>query len=269
MNKEAIIVTTLGILKLKPGFDEETSDETLFGRKVEILEKLEDHWYLVQTDYGYRGYIHGMSLFMEDDKVEKWDQEANHIVNWNIVDTLKEPRYQASRGTILTRGAIIKLTGKKEKEWVEIEVPTGENYWLREEYISKRYRENNLPEDRLREKLVETAMSYMGSQYRWGGKTAIGIDCSGLSHISYLTYGINIYRDAEIKEGYPIREIDIEDVGKGDLLYWPGHVAIYIGNDRYIHSTGQSGGVVINSLNSEDKDFREDLKEVDKVGSIF
>ena len=55
----------------------------------------------------------------------------------------------------------------------------------------------------------------------------------------------------------------------GDMLYWPGHVAMYIGNEKYIHSTGKSSGVVINSLNAEDENYREDLADIKEVGTIF
>ena len=79
----------------------------------------------------------------------------------------------------------------------------------------------------------------------------------------YLMSGILIYRDAEIKEGYPISEIPIELAEPGDLLYFPGHIAMYLGNQRYIHATGNenSFGCVINSLSEEDADYREDLAE--------
>lgn len=55
----------------------------------------------------------------------------------------------------------------------------------------------------------------------------------------------------------------------GDLLYWPGHVAMYIGDEKYIHSTGASGGVVINSINPEHDDYREDLADIKEIGTVF
>ena len=59
---------------------------------------------------------------------------------------------------------------------------------------------------------------------------------------------------------------------KGDLIFFPGHVAIYLGDDKYIHSTGytKTPCVTINSFRKEDPDFRADL--VDKItecGSVF
>ena len=90
--------------------------------------------------------------------------------------------------------------------------------------------------------------------------------------MSYLLNGIIIYRDAKIMEGFPIHEIDRKDMKPGDLMLFPGHVAMYMGDDRYIHSTGKAGddGVVINSLNPNDPDYRADLPDkLTAVGSYF
>lgn len=88
----------------------------------------------------------------------------------------------------------------------------------------------------------------------------------------YMLCGVYIYRNARMKEGFPIREIRAEEKKPGDLLFFPGHIAMYLGNDRYIHSTGMKGsdGVVINSLNPAHEDFRPDLWEkLESVGSMF
>ena len=75
-------------------------------------------------------------------------------------------------------------------------------------------------EEAFRKSIVQTAYSYLGTQYRWGGKTACGIDCSGLAFMSYFRNGILIWRDAAIKEGYPVHEIPIEQAKPGDLLFF-------------------------------------------------
>ena len=84
--------------------------------------------------------------------------------------------------------------------------------------------------------------------------------------------GILIYRDARMVEGYPVHEIAASEMKPGDLLYFPGHIAMYLGNGSYIHATGKagSGGVVINSLNPSAADYRADLADsLYAVGSIF
>ena len=116
------------------------------------------------------------------------------------------------------------------------------------------------------------AKKYKGTEYRWGGKSGRGIDCSGLVSSAYMQCGVLIYRDAKIVEGWPMHEVAFEDKKPGDALFFPGHVALYLGEGRYIHSTGAavSGGVVINSLEPEDPLYRDDLvKSLYAVGSVF
>ncbi|MCI5927120.1 MAG: C40 family peptidase [Pseudoflavonifractor capillosus] len=100
----------------------------------------------------------------------------------------------------------------------------------------------------------------------------MGIDCSGLCSMAYLLCGVIIWRDAAIREGYPIRPIPRENMRPGDLLFFPGHVAMYLGDGRYIHATARAGddGVVINSLRPGHADYRVDLAgSLTAVGSIF
>ena len=123
-----------------------------------------------------------------------------------------------------------------------------------------------------RNQLVEQAKKNLGTEYRWGGKSGRGIDCSGLVSSAYMQCGVLIYRDAKLVEGWPMHEISFEEKKRGDALYFPGHIALYLGEGRYIHSTGaaNSGGVVLNSLDPADPLYREDLvKSLYAVGSLF
>ena len=127
-------------------------------------------------------------------------------------------------------------------------------------------------EDAFRAAVCAQAKEYRGTEYRWGGKSGRGIDCSGLVSSAYMQCGVLIYRDAKIVEGWPMHEVAFEDKKPGDALFFPGHVALYLGEGRYIHSTGAavSGGVVINSLEPEDPLYRDDLvKSLYAVGSVF
>ena len=68
---------------------------------------------------------------------------------------------------------------------------------------------------------------------------------------------------------HPINEIDLKP---GDLIYYEGHVTMYIGDGEYIHATGRAGSdaVVINSLNEGSSNYREDLATWPKVcASLF
>ena len=127
-------------------------------------------------------------------------------------------------------------------------------------------------EEAFRDAVCAQAKKYLGTEYRWGGKSGRGIDCSGLVSSAYMQCGVLIYRDARIVEGWPMHQIPFADKKRGDALYFPGHIALYLGEGRYIHSTGASasGGVVINSLDPADPLYREDLvKSLYAVGSVF
>ena len=67
-------------------------------------------------------------------------------------------------------------------------------------------------EETFRERIKESALEYMGTQYRWGGKSSQGIDCSGLTFMSYLNSGLLIYRDASIREEFPVSPVKQEDL---------------------------------------------------------
>ncbi|MDO4439373.1 MAG: C40 family peptidase [Eubacteriales bacterium] len=141
-----------------------------------------------------------------------------------------------------------------------------------------------LDEEKFRQNVVDTAKMYLGTQYRWAGKTPQGIDCSGLCSMAYMLNGVYIYRDASIEEQYPVKEIvsakewaedpmkAISKLKPADLIYFKGHIAMYLGDCKYIHSTAKAGsdGVVINSFRSTDDCFRQDLYDgVTACGSIF
>ena len=120
--------------------------------------------------------------------------------------------------------------------------------------------------------MTKTALAYLCVQYRWGGRSPWGIDCSGLCFTAYYLNGVSIYRDAKILEGFPVHAIPAEQAKKGDLLFFPGHVAMYLGDGRFVHSTSHVGthGVAVNSLTPGDPLFRPDLLEtMTGAGSIF
>ena len=90
--------------------------------------------------------------------------------------------------------------------------------------------------------------------------------------MAWFSCGVSLYRDAKLVEGFPARPIPFEDRKPGDLLYFPGHIALYLGEGLYIHSTGAaaSGGVVYNSLDPASGIYRADLdQKLTAVGTVL
>lgn len=268
MGQVAIISQSIQPLLQVPSFESELGDEALFGMWVEIIKE-RNKWVYVRTQYEYEGYVLKDDLVIENNLVSTWNKGEKYVIIHSIVDVMDIPKYQGHIMKTITRGSLIVLTGDKKDNWIEILLPDGKKGWIKGVYAKKWIKDDKKDEVGLRNKLVENAKLYLGTQYRWGGKTSMGIDCSGLCSMAYLLEGIVIYRDAVLKEEY-MRKIEREEIKKGDLIFWPGHIGMYIENGKFIHSTSSRNGVVINSLNKEHKDYREDLDTtILGVGTIF
>lgn len=83
--------------------------------------------------------------------------------------------------------------------------------------------------------IIAAAYSQLGVPYVWGGTTpGVGLDCSGLTQYCYRQAGITIPRNSEDQAAFG-RKVPVSEATPGDILWRPGHVGIYIGDDRYIH----------------------------------
>ena len=271
--KYAVVNKAIGILKSEPKETSENVDEVLFGMNVEILNAALNNWFYIRTHYNYEGYINGENLLIDDINSKIWNREKNTVVLNSFADILNKPETSAYQIASLTRGGNLISTNEisENKRFVKVKLPDSRIGWIRKGFISKIINTYDIKdEENLRKNLTKAALSYLGTQYRWGGKTPLGIDCSGLCSMAYMLNGILIYRDAKIKKGFPIKEISFEKLKSGDLIFFPGHVAMYLGNENYVHASTSNDIVKINSFNDREENYNEYLfKSPKKFGSIF
>ncbi len=256
------------------GWENTVEDEVLYGMVVEILDQPEEGWYKIRTHYRYEGIVDGKYLILDPEAVAAWENAPKLVVrNKNHCDVLSRPKVQGWHLEQLCRGCLVSPVGEPADGYRKVRLADGRTGYVMAGILDTYHTApSSEDENTLRQHLVDAAMLYTGTHYRWGGKSPNGIDCSGLCSMAYMLCGILIYRDAKIMEDFPLHEINAEDMKPGDLLFWPGHVGMYIGGDRYCHSTAKAGsdGFTVNSLNPEHPDFRADLKEkITAVASYF
>ncbi len=95
---------------------------------------------------------------------------------------------------------------------------------------------------------VTVAERFLGTPYLWGGKSSLGIDCSGLVQIALNAAGIACPRDSDMQQnglGRPLDASDWRSVCRGNLLFWKGHVAIARDADTIVHANAYHMATVI------------------------
>ena len=99
---------------------------------------------------------------------------------------------------------------------------------------------------------VTVAERFLGTPYLWGGKTSLGLDCSGLVQVALTACGIPCPRDSDMQERAlgqaTAANAGLGDLTRGDLIFWKGHVAIVRDRTSLIHANGFHMAVAIEPI---------------------
>jgi cell wall-associated NlpC family hydrolase len=98
---------------------------------------------------------------------------------------------------------------------------------------------------------VAVAERFVGAPYLWGGKTVLGLDCSGLVQTALTACGMACPRDSDMQEaalGERVAAGDFSDWRRGDLVFWKGHVAIVRDPTSVLHANAFHMAVAIEPL---------------------
>jgi cell wall-associated NlpC family hydrolase len=104
------------------------------------------------------------------------------------------------------------------------------------------------PIDFIEPDFVSVAERFVGAPYLWGGKTAFGVDCSGLVQIALTASGNSCPRDSDMQEralGEAVAKPDFDNMQHGDLVFWKGHVAIVRDRANLLHANAHHMAVAV------------------------
>ena len=262
----AVVRLSVCNIRTKPDHTAEMSTQSILGTPLKVY-KIMNGWAQVQTPDNYIGWVDLSGIvLMTDDEKSNWLKLPKLISNSQLGFVLESEEEGSRPVSDIVTGSILGLKGES----------LNKNFWIvsfpdkRIGYVPKNsFRKLEEFAEMMRfvsnDDIVNTAYQFMGAPYLWGGTSSKGMDCSGFTKTVYFLNGLIIPRDAsqQVMAGdvVPLDE-NYSQLQMADLLFFGNkrsdntdritHVALYIGNGKFIHS---SGNVKIESLRKSDPDY--------------
>lgn len=253
-------------IRKEPRYSAELTTQSRMGTPVRILKR-EGGWLLIQNADGYLGYTTAGSVKAATrDEFNRW-VDAKKLIWLDAFGSIySEPSEISAPISDLTAGNVTVWKNEEtEGDFYRVETPDGRLGWIRKSGAMEwnAWLESN--KELNAKRLIATARRFLGTPYVWGGTSAKGVDCSGLTSLSFYLNGFCLLRDVSLLQGEGV-EVDLTQgrsaLKPGDLLIFGSkrndgstyyrHVAIYLGDERFIHS---ATSVRINSLDPDAPDF--------------
>jgi cell wall-associated NlpC family hydrolase len=224
----AQVCAPLASLRGAPGEDARQVTEALFGERVTLFETANGWaWIRLDTD-GYVGYARASNLSREV-----------------VVPTHRV----AARSTFLFPKADLKSQPVLSVGMnARIAVMGGDGGFLRTHDGRFVFAEHVGPIDAFESDFVAVAERFLHVPYLWGGKSAVGLDCSGLVQMALEACGIACPRDTDMQEKALGSTVGEKDMRRGDLVFWEGHVGIMRDATTLLHANGHHMMVVAEPL---------------------
>ena len=250
VEKEAVITGNDVNFRSGPSAEEKSLAVLKKDAKVTLVS-VENDWGKVIWEK-QTGYVSAKYLAVDGIPVV----DARGIVTGDCVNVRSKPTTDSSIVTKVYAGTILELVSL-EDNWYQI------NYKDNVCYISADYVDPYVPSSAssIGEKVVEEALSHLGTPYAWGGASPKGFDCSGFTMYVYGQFGYSLPHSATSQWNSLSTYVERADLQPGDMVFFCdpsrsngkacSHAGIYIGDGKFVHaSSGSSGKYVrISSLN--------------------
>ncbi|MFN7025719.1 MAG: C40 family peptidase, partial [Pseudorhizobium sp.] len=192
--------------------------ELLLGETLRVFER-KDGWAWVQADQdGYVGYL-------PEGQVSE-AEVATHIVCVPRTFLYPEPELRRPPLAALSVGSRLSVVGEAETR--------GTRYVVLHDGSALVAAHCCAAGERLAGDYVQVAARFLETPYLWGGRSGFGIDCSALVQLSLMMVGRSAPRDSDMQAAFG-KEATRDDLRRGDLVFWKGHVGIMEDAETLLH----------------------------------
>ena len=216
-------------LRPKPDLATGIDTELLLGEDVTVFERADGWCWVKSASDGYVGYIEERALCESE-------AAPTHIVTVPRTFLYGEPELRKPYKSILSMGSRIRIVGEAEAR--------GNHYAMLEDgtaIFAKHLQPIGAGDGG---DYVDIAMRFLETPHVRGGRSGLGIDCSGLVQLSLLMTGRRAPRDTDMQAATLGDPIDRAELRRGDLVFWKGHVAAMEDPETIVHATGNTMTVV-------------------------
>lgn len=222
---KAQIVTPVVALRPEPDLASGIDTELLMGEEVTVFERSNGWCWVKSLSDGYVGYL-------PEGAVKEGTAAATHIVIPQRTFLYPEPELRKPHVTVLSMGSRVRVSGTAEAR--------GNHYVVLEDgtAIFARHVESIGHNDG--GDYVDVALRFLETPYLWGGRSGLGIDCSGLVQLALSMTGRAAPRDTDMQAAGLGEPIAREELRRGDFVFWKGHVAIMEDPETIVHANGHT-----------------------------
>jgi cell wall-associated NlpC family hydrolase len=221
-------------LKSQPRPDAPQITEALMGEDLLVFDTQGDFAFVQLLRDRYVGWIGNFSL-LPDDRPLTHQVTALHSHAYVRADAKANTSLRLSFGTQLTGvevGDFVRVTRSA------VYSESDHEFWVPRQHLAAiGWRASDF---------VAVAERFIGSPYVWGGKTADGVDCSGLVQIALHAAGIECPRDSDMQVaelGVALPETEWDRLKRGDLVCWTGHIGIMTDARHLLHANAHAMAV--------------------------
>ena len=225
--------------------------EALMGELVEIQcpEQVSGFVEIMLRTDGYKGWMAASCLCRSPDDL---NQQSRQKITVSKTIVTAAPDVKSAPLASLSMGAIVTVEGK-EDSYTEVSLSRRAGIqqigYLPSHTLSPTIKDSGA-------RAVDWPAfgeKFLGVPYRWGGRSAAGLDCSALLQLSLAAAGFNVPRDSSpqlafMKPATKTQDTRFKDYQRGDILFWDGHVGICVSTELLLHANAYHASVAIEKI---------------------